>query len=207
VTIEMGSGPDCGGPCTTCDTAVSCLDSMFPDGYPETVQGEFDGNSYSTSGTTPSQTTTCCDTWTPAVLDLGLGTTPSCYPAGFTNSEYSTAILNGCVVDYGWTDGTCGSPSADRYIWVTFAKHPVTGNIWIFTGAVISFANPAPLEWEVTVGGWLDTGLTEILSTDGPFTVPLDASCTVEFDNPDDSTTYTNLGCWSTALGDVVVTI
>lgn len=184
----------------------NCLDKFFKDGLPETAQADLDGNAYSTTGA-PSQTSACCGSWTPVVMDAGFAAqSPSCYPAGFTQAEFLQAVGNGCVIGFGWDDRTCGSPSAYRQIWAWIATHPVTGNIWVFAGARIYYANPAPVEWDVIVEGALDTGLTEITLSDGPFTVPLDAACTSIVTDPTPSI-YTHLGCWSTTLGNIVITL
>lgn len=208
---QLGLSPqplDCEGCCVTPPT---CIQEIFPDDPPESVQAELYGNAYSTLFA-PTNTDNCCSTWSAKVLNRSDETVrPTCFSAGFTLEQFAALDFARCVVGYDWGDRICRhpdyplTPTTWRRFYAWFAKHPSTGNVWLWAIAQIFDANPLPVEWITTVEGYLDTGLTEIHSGDGPFTVPIEATCmsTVYHDFP---APWVRAGCWSTTPGSIKVT-
>lgn len=208
MSIEFGSDYACGG----CGTCGNCQTRIFPDGVPASVQSELSGNAYSTV-LAPSNTSHCCSGWTAKVLGLediwpDTQTLPNCFSAGFTYDEFLDQYNALCTLDYYWEDTTCKDPGHPlnlpmyRGMAAWFAKHPSTGNIWVWALARVFESNFGIKEYERIVEGYLDTGLTSLPSGSGPFTVPIQSSCDVI-----NNGTYTRVGCWSTTRGNLIVTV
>jgi hypothetical protein len=158
-------------------------------------------------------TLACCDSWNDTVGSYDPNTDPSAFTYPFTldcvpgglDSEAVTCGLDYTATIESDTEGEpCGGSGGtkifdEREVTIIFVKNPTDGNIWIIARCTMTVSYTGPRTASSTVWGYLDTGLSIITETDGPFAVPLI--------DPDTCGEWLTASCFDVTPGTLTVSL
>lgn len=196
---------ECCTPCAIFDLAAVGEDEDY---Y---IQSDIDDNEGTETG--GGTTLVCCDAWhdTPGVVDPFVDPstftypfTLACVPGGLDDENVTCGLSYTATIESDVEGEPCGGSGGtkiedSREVTIIFVKNPTDGNIWIIARCVMDVSYTGSRVASSTVWGYLDTGLSIITETDGPFAVPLI--------DPDTCGSWGFASCFDVTPGTLTVTL
>ena len=197
--------------CECCDTCAIFNLAEVGEDEDYYIQSDIDGNEGTETG--GGTTLACCDGWhdTPGVYDpftdpaaFTWPFTVACAPGGLDHEAVTCGLSYSLLVESDVEGEPCGGSGGtkiedSREVIIAFVKNPADGHIWIVARCEMAVSYTGPHTADSIVWGYLDTGLTIITESDGPFAVPLI--------DPDTCGSWGFASCFDVTPGTLTVTL
>lgn len=198
--------------CGCCDACAIFSGFPYVEGDNYYFQSDITGNEGTETG--GGTTLVCCDAWSDIVgiyyefddpTTFTWPVTLACVPEGLDHENVNCGLSYVALIESDVEGEPCGGSGGtkvedSREVRLMFVKNPTDGHIWIVARCVMDVSYISPTRTaSSTVWGYLDTGLTVITETDGPFAISLI--------DPDACGAWGTASCFDVTPGTLTVAI